>query len=70
MTKYVQDYLPGFFDAEAKVREADIEAETFKRRQQALAIRWFGYYKLAQKRKRQEELIKQYNRIATMRQRS
>lgn len=66
--KYVQDDLPGFLDAEAEARESSIDRDTFIRRKQALAQRWFGYYKKCKTQKKLR-LIDQYNKIATMRQR-
>lgn len=71
MTKYIQDDLPGFLDAEAKARESDIDIETYKRHKQALAMRWYRYYQKATK-KSKEKLLRQYNKIALMieRQRS
>lgn len=71
MTKqrYEQDYLDGFLDAEAQARESDIDSETFLRRKQALAARWFKYYKMARDNKRKEDLVRQYNMVATMTQR-
>ena len=63
--KYIQDYLPNFLDAEAEARESDIDMETYKRHKQALAMRWYGYYRKATK-KSKEPLLKQYNRIACM----
>lgn len=74
MTRYTQEDLPGFenamLEAEAAAKEANIDTEASLRRQRALAIRWFNYYKQAKKKKQQEELLRQYNRIASMRQRT
>lgn len=67
--KYEQDDLPGYLDAEAQARESDISEEAKVRRQNALAMRWFGYYKKCQDPKKKIELAKQYNLVATMRQR-
>ena len=67
--KYEQDYLDGFLEAEAQARESDIDRETYLRRKQALALRWFGYYKMCKDPNKKKALIKQYNLVATMRQR-
>ena len=67
--KYEQDDLPGFLDAEAQARESNIDRETYMRRKQALALRWFKYYKMCKDPKRKLELANQYNLVATMRQR-
>ena len=67
--KYEQDDLPGFLDVEAQVRESNIDKETYFRRKQALALRWFKYYKMCKDPKKKAELVKQYNLVASMRQR-
>lgn len=69
MVKYEQPYLDGFLDAEATARESNIDHETYFRRKQALALRWFKYYRMAKDPKKKDILIKQYNMVATMRQR-
>lgn len=65
--KYEQDYLPNFLDAEAKARESAIDRETFIRRKQALALRWFGYYRKCKDQNKKFDLLRQYNRVARMR---
>lgn len=67
--KYEQDDLPGFLDAEAKARESDIAKEAFFRHKQAMALRWFKYYRLCKDPRKKMNLAQQYNAIATMRQR-
>ena len=67
--RYEQDDLPGYLDAEAKARESDIDQETRMRHRQALAMRWFKYYKMCKDPKKKTELVRQYNLVATMRQR-
>ena len=44
------------------------EHEAFVRHRQALAQRWFGYYKKCKSKRM--TIIDQYNRIATMKERS
>ena len=56
--KYVQDDLPYFQEQDDK--------EAFERHKQAMAQRWFGYYKKCNTQKKLR-LIDQYNKIATMR---
>lgn len=58
--KYVQDDLPYFQQQDDK--------EAFERHKQAVAQRWFGYYKKCNTQKKLR-LIDQFNRIATMKQR-
>lgn len=65
--KMIQDYLPNFLKAEAEVRESSIDREAFIRRKQALAKRWFGYYKKCKSKR--NTIIDQYNKIAMMKQR-
>ena len=67
--KYEQDDLPGYLDAEAKARESDISEEAKARRQKALAMRWFKYYQKAKDPNKRFDIARQYNMIATMRQR-
>ena len=67
--KYEQDYLDGFLDAEAEARESNIDREAFFRHKQAVALRWFKYYKLCKDPQRKAALVRQYNLAATMRQR-
>jgi hypothetical protein len=67
--RYEQDDLPGYLDAEAKARESDIPEEAIQRRRKALAMRWFGYYKKATDPNKRFDILRQYNNIATMRQR-
>ena len=67
--KYEQDDLPGYLDAEAKARESDIPEEAIKRRQNALAMRWFGYYKKSNDPNKRFDIMRQYNAIASMRSR-
>lgn len=67
--KYEQDDLPGYLDAEAQARESDISEEAKQRHQKALAMRWFKYYKMCKDPKKKDELVRQYNLVATMRQR-
>lgn len=66
--KYEQDDLPGYLDAEAKARESDISEEAKQRRQKALAMRWFGYYKKSKDPNKRFEILRQYNHIARIRQ--
>lgn len=68
--RYEQDYLDGFLDAEAKARESDISEEAKARHQKALAMRWFGYYKKSNDPSKRFDILRQYNKIATMRERS
>ena len=68
--KYEQDYLDGFLDAEAQARESDISEEAKARHQKALSMRWFGYYKKSNDPNKRFNILQQYNRIATMKQRS
>ena len=56
--KCVQDDLPYFQEQDDK--------EAFERHKQAMAQRWFGYYKKCNTQKKLR-LIDQYNKIATMR---
>ena len=65
--KYVQDDLPGMLEAETEARESKIDHEAFLRRKQALAHRWFGYYRKCKDQKKKMLLIDQYNRIAKVR---
>ena len=67
--RYEQDYLDGFLDAEAKARESDIDKETYIRHRQAVAMRWFKYYKMCKDPKKKLQLAQQYNLVATMKQR-
>lgn len=69
MSKYVQDFLPNFLDAEAKARESDISDEAKERHKRALALRWFGYYKKSNDPNKRFDILHQYNKIATMRER-
>lgn len=64
-----QQYLPGFLEAESEARESSIDEETFIRRKQALAKRWFGYYRKCQDQKKKASIIEQYNMIAIQKQR-
>ena len=65
-----QPLLDGFLQAEAEAREASIDRETMIRYRQSLAARWFNYYKRTQNQKRKQEILRQYNRIANINQRS
>lgn len=58
--KYVQDDLPYF--------QQQDDHEAFERHKQAMAQRWFGYYKKCNTQKKLR-LVDQYNKIATMKQR-
>ena len=58
--RFVQDDLPYF--------QQQDDREAFERRKQALAQRWFGYYKKCNTQKKLR-LVDQFNRIATMKQR-
>lgn len=69
MTKYEQDDLPNFLDVEAQARESNIDKETFIRHKQAIAMRWFKYYKMCKDPKKKLQLAQQYNLVATMKQR-
>ena len=64
---YVQDDLPGMLEAETEARQANIDHEAFLRRKQALAHRWFGYYRKCKDQQKKMLLIDQYNRIAKSR---
>ena len=66
---YVQNDLDGFAQAEAEAREAKIDKEASLRHKQAMAQRWFGYYKKCSDQKKKMALVDQYNRIAQMNQR-
>lgn len=70
MSKYIQDDLPGFLDAEAEAREAGIPDDAAKRHQKALALRWFGYYKKSTDPNKRFDILRQYNKIASIRQRN
>lgn len=63
--KYEQDDLPGFLDAEAKARESNIDRQTYIEHKRRLAMRWFAYYKKATVA-REQPLLQQYNKIASM----
>lgn len=65
MIKLEQQYLPNFLKAEAEARESSVDKEAFIRHKQALAKRWFGYYKKASVASKQP-LLQQYNKIASM----
>lgn len=67
--KYEQDYLDGFLEEEAKARESEIDREAFFRHKQAMALRWFKYYKMCKDPKKKLQLAQQYNLVATIRQR-
>ena len=67
--KYEQDDLPRMLEAEARARESDISYESWFDHKKALAMRWFKYYKMCKDPKKKQELVRQYNLIATMRQR-
>lgn len=45
------------------------DREAFIRRKQALAKRWFGYYRKCKDPQKKLKLIDQYNLVATMQQR-
>ena len=66
MSEFTQDFLPGFLKAEAEARESSVDSETFIRRKQALAQRWFGYYRKCKYQQKKFKLIEQYNKIALM----
>lgn len=61
-----QPFLDGFLKAEAEARESSVDSETFIRRKQALAQRWFGYYR--KYKGDRNAIIDQYNKIALMKQ--
>lgn len=61
MSNYVQDDLPYF--------QQQDEKEAFERHKQAMAKRWFGYYRKCKDKKKKLKLIDQYNFVATMKQR-
>lgn len=67
--RYEQDDLPGYLDAEAKARESDIPEEAKQRHQKAMAMRWFKYYQKAKDPNKRFDIARQYNMIASMRQR-
>lgn len=67
--KYVQGDLPGMDEIIKRAEESRIDHEAFIRRKQALAQRWFKYYKSCKDPKKKDDLIRQYNMVATMRQR-
>ena len=56
--KYVQDDLPYF--------QQQDEKEAFERHKQAMAQRWFGYYRKCKSKR--NAIIDQYNKIALMKQ--
>ena len=66
---YVQDDLDGFAQAEAEAREAKIDEETRIRHKQAMAQKWFRYYRACKDPQKKMSLIDQYNKIAQQRQR-
>lgn len=57
--RFVQDEMESIV-SQIDEREAEI------RRKQALAQRWFGYYKACKDKKKRSFIIDQYNRIALM----
>lgn len=59
--KYVQDDLPYFQQQDDK--------EAFERHKQAMAQKWFKYYRACKDPQKKMSLIDQYNRIAQMKQR-
>lgn len=59
--KYVQDDLPYFQQQDDK--------EAFERHKQAMAQKWFKYYRACKDPKKKMSLIDQYNKIAQMNQR-
>lgn len=65
-----QPYLDGFLDAEAQARESNIDPEAFLRHKKAVAMRFFKSYKMCKDEKRKAEIIRQYNLVATMKQRT
>lgn len=67
--RYEQDDLPGYLDAEAQARESDIPEEAKQRHQKAMAMRWFKYYQKAKDPNKRFDIARQYNMIASMRQR-
>ena len=62
--RYEQPDLDGFAKAEAEAREASVDREAFIRRKQALAKRWFGYYRKCKDPEKKNKLIDEYNWIA------
>ena len=67
--KYEQPDLDGFAQAEAEANQAVIDRETFIRHKEAMAKRWFGYYRKCKDQQKKMSLIDQYNKIAQMKQR-
>lgn len=67
--RYEQPDLDGFAQAEAEAREAGIDKETKIRYKQAMAQKWFKYYRACKDPKKKIALIDQYNKIAQQRQR-
>lgn len=59
--KYVQDDLPYFQQQDDK--------EAFERHKQAMAQKWFKYYRACKDPQKKMSLIDQYNKIAQMKQR-
>lgn len=45
------------------------DREAFIRRKEALAKRWFGYYRKCKDQQKKFKLIDQYNKVALMKQR-
>lgn len=69
MKKIEQPLLPNFLKAEAEARESSIDMDTFIRRKQALAKRWFGYYRKCTDQNKKFNLIDQYNSLAKPKER-
>lgn len=59
--KYIQDDLPYF--------QQQDDREAFERHKQAMAQRWFGFYRKCKDQKKKIALLDQYNKIAQQRQR-
>lgn len=68
-----QPLLPGFenavIEAEAQTKEMGVPPEASERHTRSVALRWFGYYKKSNDPNKRFDIIRQYNMIATMRQR-
>ena len=68
MTEMTQDFLPNFLKAEAEARESDISYQAWFDHKRRVAMRWFKYYKMAKDQKKRDELARQYNLAATIKQ--
>lgn len=69
MEKIEQPDLDGFLQAEAEAREADIPYDAWLSHKKNMALRWFKYYKMNKDPKKKCDLVRQYNRIACIKDR-